>query len=54
MDKFHRQHKEAPWKLHQNYTADMMNLRYGRIDDGVLTFQKEREEAEAPVLQAAE
>ena len=56
MDKFPRQHKEAPWKLHQSYTADMMNLRYGRVDDGVLVFEPERAAAksEKPVLQAAE
>jgi monooxygenase len=56
MDKFPRQHKEAPWKLHQSYTADMMNLRYGRVDDGVLVFEPERATAksEKPVLQAAE
>ncbi|MEH6809474.1 MAG: NAD(P)/FAD-dependent oxidoreductase [Hyphomonas oceanitis] len=56
MDKFPRQHKEAPWKLHQSYTADMMNLRYGRVDDGVLAFEPERATAksENPVLQAAE
>ena len=54
MDKFPRQHKEAPWKLHQNYTADMMNLRYGKIDDGVLEFEKERVDTQQSVLQAAE
>tara|TARA_R110000787_G_scaffold58218_11_gene132804 strand:- start:2547 stop:4046 length:1500 start_codon:yes stop_codon:yes gene_type:complete len=56
MDKFPRQHKEAPWKLHQSYTADMMNLRYGRVDDGVLVFETEHAVAksEKPVLQAAE
>ncbi|MEH6695423.1 MAG: NAD(P)/FAD-dependent oxidoreductase [Hyphomonas sp.] len=56
MDKFPRQHKEAPWKLHQSYTADMMNLRYGRVDDGVLVFETDHVAAksENPVLQAAE
>jgi monooxygenase len=54
MDKFPRQHKEAPWKLNQNYTVDMMNLRFGRVDDGVLSFEKEKASAAKPVLQAAE
>lgn len=38
MDKFPKQGTKAPWKLHQNYALDLMNLRYSRIDDGVLQF----------------
>ncbi|HEX3651412.1 MAG TPA: NAD(P)/FAD-dependent oxidoreductase [Rhizomicrobium sp.] len=33
-----RQGTKAPWNLHQNYARDLMMLRYGRIDDGTLTF----------------
>ncbi|MEZ5945425.1 MAG: NAD(P)/FAD-dependent oxidoreductase [Hyphomonas sp.] len=50
MDQFPRQHTEKPWKLNQNYSADLMNLRYGRVDDGVLEFTTEKQ----PALQAAE
>ena len=38
MDKFPKQGTKAPWKLDQNYAVDLMNLRYSRIDDGVLEF----------------
>ncbi|HEY9217887.1 MAG TPA: NAD(P)/FAD-dependent oxidoreductase [Phenylobacterium sp.] len=38
MDKFPKQGSKAPWKLHQNYALDLMNLRYARIEDGVLEF----------------
>jgi monooxygenase len=36
--KFPKQGSKAPWKLHQNYALDLMNLRYARVDDGVLKF----------------
>ena len=29
---------EAPWKVHQNYPRDVIALRFGKIDDGVLRF----------------
>lgn len=31
-----RQGLRKPWKVHQNYLADLLAIRYGRIDDGVL------------------
>ena len=55
MDQFPRQHTEKPWKLHQNYSADVKNLRRGPIADGVMDFTKAEEAAsKPPVLQAAE
>ncbi len=33
-----KQGETGPWRLRQSYTADLMNLRYGRLDDGVLRF----------------
>jgi cation diffusion facilitator CzcD-associated flavoprotein CzcO len=35
---FPKQGSEAPWRLRQNYAMDILTLRYGRIDDGVLAF----------------
>ena len=32
--------RRRPWKLHQNYALDIMMLRYGRVDDGVMEFQR--------------
>ncbi|MGE3396504.1 MAG: flavin-containing monooxygenase [Sphingomonas sp.] len=29
-----------PWKVHQNYPRDVLALRFGRIDDGVLRFSR--------------
>ena len=38
MASFPKQGTKAPWKLHQNYALDLMNLRFTRIEDGVLAF----------------
>ena len=35
-----RQGSRAPWKLYQNYPRDILMLRHGRIEDGVLEFAK--------------
>ena len=39
----------APWMVHQNYVKDLMYLRGGTVDDGVLRFSKPSAEA-APAL----
>lgn len=38
IDRFPKQGSQAPWKLHQNYALDLMNLRYSRLEDGVMAF----------------
>ena len=38
MAAFPKQGSKAPWKLHQNYALDLMNLRFSGIDDGVMQF----------------
>jgi cation diffusion facilitator CzcD-associated flavoprotein CzcO len=38
LDKFPRQGTKAPWKLHQNYALDIVNLRFSAIEDGSLEF----------------
>jgi len=35
---FPKQGSKAPWKLRQNYALDLLNLRYAKVDDGVLRF----------------
>lgn len=37
-----KQGSRIPWKLYQNYAFDIMMLRYGRVDDGVMEFQGAR------------
>ncbi|MDO9487646.1 MAG: hypothetical protein Q7J32_04665, partial [Sphingomonadaceae bacterium] len=45
-----RQGKTKPWKLYQNYALDLVTLRYGRVDDGTMTFTRA---APAPLEKAA-
>ncbi|MBL8327088.1 MAG: alpha/beta hydrolase fold domain-containing protein [Rubrivivax sp.] len=33
-----KQGAAAPWRLNQNYLRDLVTLRFGRVDDGVLAF----------------
>ena len=33
------QGSKAPWRVHQNYLLDMLTMRFGRIEDGVLEFE---------------
>ena len=33
-----KQGSQRPWKVYQNYLLDLLNLRYGRIADGVMQF----------------
>lgn len=38
LDRFPKQGDKAPWCLHQNYARDIVNLRFGRLDDGAMEF----------------
>jgi monooxygenase len=33
-----KQGSKRPWKLRQNYLLDIVTIRYGRVDDGVMHF----------------
>jgi monooxygenase len=33
-----RQGSKAPWKLYQNYALDLMTLRFGALEDGIMEF----------------
>lgn len=35
---FPQQGDQTPWKLHQNYARDILLLRHGRLQDGVMQF----------------
>ncbi len=38
IDRFPKQGERKPWRLNQNYTADLMMLRYGALDDPERVF----------------
>jgi monooxygenase len=44
LHKFPKQGSRAPWKLHQNYARDIMTLRFGKVEDGVMEFSGPRSE----------
>jgi cation diffusion facilitator CzcD-associated flavoprotein CzcO len=36
---FPKQGSRQPWRLRQNYAADILTLRFGKVDDGALVFR---------------
>jgi monooxygenase len=40
---FPKQGSKSPWKLYQNYLKDILLLRYGKLDDGVMAFSPRRD-----------
>lgn len=35
-----KQGSQRPWKVHQNYIKDLLMMRYGRLNDGVMEFRR--------------
>ena len=33
-----KQGSKRPWRLYQNYALDIVTLRYGKVDDGVMQY----------------
>jgi hypothetical protein len=40
IDSFPKQGSRRPWRLHQNYALDILDLRHTSLDDGVLEFAR--------------
>jgi hypothetical protein len=42
--------------VHQNYALDMLDLKFGKIDDGAMVFSKKGAKAAQPaaIMEAAE
>jgi hypothetical protein len=36
--KLPKQGSKRPWRLYQNYALDIVALRYGKVDDGVMQY----------------
>jgi cation diffusion facilitator CzcD-associated flavoprotein CzcO len=34
-----KQGSKVPWRVHQNYALDLVSLKHGRVDDGVMEFK---------------
>ncbi len=42
IDNFPKQGSRTPWRLHQNYARDILDVRHGKLDDGALVFSRAR------------
>jgi monooxygenase len=42
IDRFPKQGANAPWRLHQNYALDILNLKRGQLEDGAMEFSQAR------------
>jgi len=40
LDQLPKQGPKAPWRLYQNYFLDLLGLRYGAVEDGVIEFSR--------------
>ena len=40
IDNFPKQGSKPPWRLRQNYALDLLDLRFGKLDDGSLEFHR--------------
>jgi len=47
-----KQGSKKPWKLHQNYALDLLNLRFARVDDGTMEFTRIKHRGDALTRQA--
>ncbi|WP_421789604.1 flavin-containing monooxygenase [Hyphobacterium sp.] len=54
-DQLPMQGPKTPWQVHMNYIADMMAIRFGKIDDGAMQFITARDHvSETRLPEAAE
>jgi monooxygenase len=47
IDKFPKQGSKAPWRLYQNYALDILNLKFGSVEDGAMEFSNTGSAVEA-------
>jgi len=40
LDQLPKQGSQPPWKNHQNYVSDLIHMKFGKVDDGVMKFSK--------------
>ena len=38
--KMPKQGSKRPWRLYQNYALDLVTLRFGKVDDGVMQYSR--------------
>lgn len=40
IDALPKQGSKRPWRVHQNYALDMIDLKFGKVDDGAMRFTR--------------
>ena len=40
LEQLPKQGSQPPWKNHQNYISDLIHIKFGKIDDGIMKFSK--------------
>jgi cation diffusion facilitator CzcD-associated flavoprotein CzcO len=40
LDVLPKQGSKRPWKVHQNYAKDLLDLKFGKVDDGAMRFTR--------------
>ncbi|WP_323762631.1 NAD(P)/FAD-dependent oxidoreductase [Maricaulis sp.] len=48
-----KQGDRAPWKTYQNYVQDMLTIRFGKLEDGYMTFSKAPDSVGQPATREA-
>lgn len=43
LDHLPRQGSQRPWKLYQNYLLDLLTLRFGKVNDGTIGFERSQQ-----------
>jgi monooxygenase len=51
-DQLPKQGSKTPWKLHQNYVRDIISLKFGSVNDGVLKYSNRADKLELESAQA--
>ena len=41
LDSLPKQGDQPPWKVYQNYLRDLLMMRFGRLNDGVMEFRRQ-------------
>ena len=55
MSQLPQQGVKSPWRTYQNYVQDMLTIRFGKLEDGAMTFGRLAEGSrQGAALEAAE
>jgi monooxygenase len=53
IDSFPKQGRKTPWRVYQNYLLDLLNLKYGKVDDEAMDYRRRPAPASRPAVRKA-